>query len=55
LDEGQARGAGAYEPQRPTLAAAAAFGLWPALLSLPMLAGMWLTSPLSDQYNASVP
>ncbi|HEV2750128.1 MAG TPA: YfhO family protein [Gemmatimonadales bacterium] len=35
--------------------ATAVFMLWPLLLSLPMLAGMWLASPLSDQYNASVP
>ena len=46
---------GHYEPKRPTLVAAAAFTLWPVLLSLPMLAGMWLASPVSDQYSASVP
>src|SRR6185437_12638796 len=41
-----------YEPRRPTLIAAAAFTLWPLLLSLPMFAGMWLASPWSDQYTA---
>ena len=45
----------AYEPKRPTLLATAAFTLWPAMLSLPMLAGMWLASPWSDQYNAGYP
>jgi Bacterial membrane protein YfhO len=46
---------GHYEPKRPTLVAAGVVALWPALLALPMLAGMWLASPLSDQYNASIP
>jgi len=41
-----------YEPRRPTLIAAAAFTLWPLLLSLPMFAGMWLANPFSDQYSA---
>jgi hypothetical protein len=42
-----------YEPRRPTLIATAAFTLWPVLLSLPMLAGMWLANPWSsDQYTA---
>jgi hypothetical protein len=45
----------AYEPRRPWLFAAAAFTLWPALLSLPMLAGKWLASSWSDQYNAGLP
>lgn len=45
----------AYEPRRPWLLAAAAFTLWPALLSLPMLAGKWLASSWSDQYNAGYP
>jgi len=45
----------AYEPKRPTLVATAAFALWPGILSLPMLAGLWLASTLSDQYTASVP
>lgn len=44
-----------YEPQRPALVAAGVFALWPTVLALPMLAGMWLASPMSDQYNASVP
>lgn len=44
-----------YEPRRPVLLATAVFALWPALLSLPMLAGMWLASPLSDQYTAGFP
>lgn len=44
-----------YEPKRPVLLATAAFTLWPVLLSLPMLAGMWLASPLSDQYTAGFP
>lgn len=46
---------GHYEPRRPTIVAAAAFTLWPVMLSLPMLAGMWLASSVSDQYSASVP
>ena len=37
-----------YEPKRPTLVAAAACGLWIAVLSLPMLAGQWLGSPVGD-------
>jgi hypothetical protein len=41
-----------YEPRRPALLATAAFALWPVILSLPMLAGMWLASPWGDQYNA---
>jgi hypothetical protein len=41
-----------YEPRRPALLATAAFALWPVILSLPMLAGMWLASPWSDQYSA---
>ncbi len=45
----------AYEPKRPVLLATAAFTLWPALLSLPMLTGMWLASPWSDQYTAGFP
>jgi hypothetical protein len=44
-----------YEPRRPTLVATAAFTLWPALLSLPMLHGLWLASPWSDQYTSGVP
>ena len=44
-----------YEPRRPTLIAAAAFTLWPLLLSLPMFAGMWLASQWSDQYTAGLP
>jgi len=44
-----------YEPQRPTLLATAAFTLWPALLSLPMLKGLWLASAWSDQYTAGFP
>jgi len=40
-----------YEPSRPTLLATAAFTLWPALLSLPMLRGLWLADRWSDQYN----
>jgi hypothetical protein len=35
--------------------ATAAFTLWPLLLSLPMLAGMWLASQWSDQYTAGLP
>jgi hypothetical protein len=46
---------GHYEPRRPTIVAAAAFTLWPVMLSLPMLAGMWLASPVSDQYTAGFP
>jgi hypothetical protein len=43
-----------YEPRRPALLATAAFALWPVILSLPMLAGMWLASPWSDQYKAGL-
>jgi hypothetical protein len=32
-----------------------ALALWPVLLSLPMLTGMWLASPWSDQYKAGLP
>ena len=55
MEDGQAVATPAYEPARPTLVATALFTLWPALLSLPMLAGMWLASPWSDQYNAGYP
>ncbi len=55
MEDGPAVVTAAYEPARPTLVATAWFTLWPALLSLPMLAGKWLASPFSDQYNASVP
>jgi membrane protein YfhO len=41
---------GPYEPKHPTLLAVAACALWPALLSLPMLGGLWLASQMSDQY-----
>jgi len=44
-----------YEPGRPTLIAIAVFTLWPLLLSLPMFAGLWLASPMSDQYTAGLP
>ncbi len=45
-----------YEPRRPALLATAAFALWPVILSLPMLAGLWLAStPWSDQYTAGFP
>ena len=44
-----------YEPRRPALIATAAFTLWPVLLSLPMVAGMWLASQWSDQYTAGLP
>ena len=44
-----------FEPKRPALWALAAFTLWPALLSLPMLHGLWLASPLSDQYLSGIP
>jgi len=49
------RAAPAYEPRRPTLLALAAFAIWPVLLSLPMLGGLWLASPMSDQYTSGVP
>src|SRR5581483_3905928 len=42
-------------PRRPALVAAAILALWPAILSLPMLAGRWLASPWSDQYTAGYP
>ncbi len=41
-----------YEPRHPNLIATAAFTVWPVLLSLPMVAGMWLANPFSDQYSA---
>ena len=44
-----------YQPRRPNLIATAAFTVWPVLLSLPMVAGMWLASQLSDQYTAGLP
>ena len=44
-----------YEPSHPTALATAAFALWPVILSLPMLRGMWLASPWSDQYKAGLP
>ena len=37
-----------YEPKRPTLVAAAACALWIAVLSIPMLSGQWLGSPVGD-------
>src|SRR3989442_11942089 len=40
-----------YEPSRPPPLARAGFPLWPALLSLPMLRGLWLADRWSDQYN----
>ena len=52
-DAPSAAAAGPYEPVRPTLLATAAFALWPVILSLPMLTGMWLANPVSsDQYTA---
>ena len=41
----------AYEPARPTLVATGVCTLFVAVLSLPMLAGKWLTGPVqwSDQ------
>src|SRR5690242_17019292 len=44
-----------FEPRRPTLWASAALAIWPALLSLPMLAGKWLASTWSDQLISGVP
>ena len=44
-----------FEPRRPTLWASAALAIWPALLSIPMLAGKWLASPWSDQLISGVP
>lgn len=55
MDESREGVTAPYEPKRPTLLALAAFTLWPALLALPMLRGMWLANPLSDQYNAGYP
>ena len=51
-DPGPAAAAPPYEPARPTALATVAFALWPVILSLPMLTGMWLASPWSDQYSA---
>ena len=52
-DPGPAAAAPPYEPARPTALAMVAFALWPVLLSLPMLSGMWLANPVSsDQYTA---
>ena len=44
-----------FQPRRPTLAAVAWFAIWPIALSLPMLRGLWLASPWSDQYTAGYP
>ena len=44
-----------FEPKHPGLWATAAFSLWAVLLSLPMLRGLWLASPWSDQYISGVP
>src|SRR5205823_10661671 len=44
-----------FEPKHPGLWATAAFSLWTVLLSLPMLRGLWLASPWSDQYISGVP
>ncbi|HUK22602.1 MAG TPA: YfhO family protein [Gemmatimonadales bacterium] len=44
-----------FEPRRPALLAAALFAVWPIALSLPMLRGLWLASPWSDQYTAGYP
>ncbi len=54
-DPGPAAAAPPYEPARPTALATAAFAVWPVILSLPMLTGMWLASPWSDQYKAGLP
>ena len=52
-DPGPAAAAPPYEPARPTALATVAFALWPVILSLPMLTGMWLANPVSsDQYTA---
>ena len=44
--------AGPFEPARPTLWAAGFCTLVVAVLAIPMLAGKWLASPVSDQYPA---
>ncbi|PYO28210.1 MAG: hypothetical protein DMD73_06485, partial [Gemmatimonadetes bacterium] len=52
-DPGPAAAGPSYEPARPTALATVAFALWPVILSLPMLTGMWLANPVSsDQYTA---
>ena len=52
-DAPSAAAAPPYEPARPTALATVAFALWPVILSLPMLSGMWLANPVSsDQYTA---
>ena len=52
-DAPSAAAAPPYEPARPTALATVAFVLWPVILSLPMLSGMWLANPVSsDQYTA---
>jgi hypothetical protein len=38
-----------YEPKRPTLTATAFFVAFVALLALPLLQGLWLAGPMSDQ------
>lgn len=40
-----------FTPPRPVLVATGFLSLWVAILSLPMLAGKWLASPVSDQYH----
>lgn len=41
-----------FEPPHPGLVATACFSLWIALLSLPMLGGAFLATPLNDQYDS---
>jgi hypothetical protein len=42
---------GAFEPKRPTFAAAGLLTLWIAILSLPVWTGKFLAGPYSDQYD----
>lgn len=44
-----------FEPKHPGLWATATFTLWTVLLSLPMLRGLWLASPWSDQFISGIP
>jgi hypothetical protein len=41
-----------FEPRHPALAATACFSLWIAILSIPMLSGAFLASPINDQYSS---
>ena len=41
-----------FEPRHPGLAATACLSVWVAILSVPMLSGAFLATPLNDQYDS---